>query len=65
MIKKCRCRLARFLINAGRRLDPPRDPYGEWDPKAGQLVIKIPDGAGHALPLANIAITPGMLRDAR
>lgn len=54
--RRARARLARAFTAAARRLDPPRDPYGEWDPKAGQLIIKVPDGAGHAVPLANVTI---------
>jgi hypothetical protein len=63
--QRTRARLARGLIAIAKRLDPPRDPYGEWDPKSGQIIIKIPDGTGRGLPLANVAVTPGAITDRR
>lgn len=53
------------LRRIAARLDPPTDPYSEWDPKSRQLVIKVPTGGRGATPLARIDITPGMLADER
>lgn len=54
-------RLRRIAV----RLDPPTDPYGEWDQARQQLVIKVPTGGRGAMSLARIDITPGMLADER
>ena len=65
MLRRARARTAGALVGIARRLDPPCDPYGEWDPKLGALVIKIPDGNGHSVPLANVNISAGMIQDQR
>jgi hypothetical protein len=64
-LRHTRARTAGALIRIARRLDPPRAPYGEWDHDKGALVIKIPDGNGHSMPLANVNISAGMIQDRR
>lgn len=64
VIQRFRRTMAATLRRIAIRLDPPNDPYGEWDAKAGQLVIKLPDGGGRGLPLARVDIS-GMIRDER
>ena len=51
------------LRSVASRLAPPIHPYGEWDPKTGQLVIKVPQAPG--MQLARIDISPGMIHDRR
>lgn len=64
-LREGRRRLARHLRRTAARLDPPTDPYGEWDARSGQLIIKMPTGSGGSMPLARVDISPGAIHTER
>ena len=62
VIVKVRKHLAARLRLIAARLDPPTEPYGEWDKAKGCLVVRIPDGHGHSMPLAHVNVSSGDIR---
>lgn len=66
MIQRIRKATAVRLRRTAMRIDPPTEPYGEWDAKTGQLVVKIPTNGGQGnMPLARVNISAGMISDTR
>lgn len=59
-VKRLRLAIASMLRAAAKRLDPPVHPYGEWDPKTSQLVIKVPTGGSGYMKLASVDVAPGI-----
>lgn len=66
MSDRLRKAMAARLRRIATRLDPPTQPYGEWDARTGQLVIKVPvEGGRGSMRLARVDVSAGMIQDER
>lgn len=63
-VQRLRRSLGESLRSLAARLDPPTQPYGEWDARQGCLVIKIPNG-GTGMRLARIDLGDGYVANVK